>query len=295
MKIAFLFLLIDNPNFPELWDEYFKNIDSNKYSIYIHPKHKNKHSWRPQNVIKNIVKTSWGCIVSAYLELFKEAFKNKSNYKFITISESCLPIKSFDKLYEESLKDNRSFIGFLDLKKYDIKDRILKHSEELNIRINTSDIFKHNARFMLNRKHVKEILSLYENKDQNLEFYRTMHVGDEFFLNSLKKNDSKNIRNFSITHDDWEYVFLKIKHINSIIKKLYKKYESNRPDKDKFLNKILELQELKKEISKSPKSIEKVTSRDLDLIRNSESFFYRKFTPKSNIDIYWKNILKIEK
>ncbi len=40
-KIAFLFLVLDNPNFPKLWDSYFKG-HTDKYTIYIHPKYKAK-------------------------------------------------------------------------------------------------------------------------------------------------------------------------------------------------------------------------------------------------------------
>jgi hypothetical protein len=33
-KIAFLFLIIDNPNFPEIWDKYLDG-NEDKYTIYI--------------------------------------------------------------------------------------------------------------------------------------------------------------------------------------------------------------------------------------------------------------------
>ena len=42
MKIAFLFLTIDNVKFPKIWDYYFKN-NLNKINIYCHPKN-------PENV-----------------------------------------------------------------------------------------------------------------------------------------------------------------------------------------------------------------------------------------------------
>jgi len=42
-KIAFLFLTLSNPNFPDIWDKYFKG-NEDKYSIYIHPKNPNEVS-----------------------------------------------------------------------------------------------------------------------------------------------------------------------------------------------------------------------------------------------------------
>ena len=97
-KIAFLFLILDNPNFPKIWNSYFRN-NKNKYSIYIHPKFPEKTVWKKKNIIQNLHETSWGFITEAYLELLKEAYKDPNNYKFITISESCVPIQSFDKFY----------------------------------------------------------------------------------------------------------------------------------------------------------------------------------------------------
>jgi hypothetical protein len=37
-KIAFLFLTLNDVNFPKIWNEYFKGHE-NQYTIYIHPKY----------------------------------------------------------------------------------------------------------------------------------------------------------------------------------------------------------------------------------------------------------------
>ena len=37
-KIAFCFLIYDIINHEELWNIFFKNVDANKYTIYIHYK-----------------------------------------------------------------------------------------------------------------------------------------------------------------------------------------------------------------------------------------------------------------
>jgi hypothetical protein len=98
-KIAFLFLVLDNPNFPKIWDKYFRG-HKDKYEIYIHPKYPDKVTWKKRSVIKNLQETGWGFITRAYIELLKEAFKDPDNYKFVTISESCIPIQSFDDFYK---------------------------------------------------------------------------------------------------------------------------------------------------------------------------------------------------
>lgn len=285
MKIAFLFLLIDNPNFSDLWDEYFKN-NNDKINIYIHPKYPEKHTWKPKNIIKNIKKTSWGCIVGAYIELLKEAFKNKDNYKFVVMSESCVPIKNFDKFYNEITKNNRSWIKFMPLKKYDLKERIEKHAAEKGYKINKTRLFKHYARFSLNRKHTEELLEL--DKKNKLDFFKTMHVGDEFFLSSLVIED-RDVKNFLITYDDWEYVNNKKNKLNKIIESYYEKYENTK--NEKYFLKIKQLQEIKKDLIKNPKSIKILSEKDLYNINSVESFFYRKFTKDSDIRKYWYKII----
>ena len=53
MKIAFLFLTINDINFPEIWEYYFKN-NYDKISIYCHPKYPEniKTPWLKKNIIK---------------------------------------------------------------------------------------------------------------------------------------------------------------------------------------------------------------------------------------------------
>jgi hypothetical protein len=147
-KIAFLFLTIKDVNFPKIWDEYFFG-NENKFSIYIHPKYPNEVTWHKEFIIKNLVVTEWGLIVKAYIELLKEAIKDKQNYKFIFLSESCIPIQSFNNLYKVSTSDNLSWIKLMPISKY-----------EYNVRLNKSDskFIKHYSRSMLSRYHVNKLL-----------------------------------------------------------------------------------------------------------------------------------------
>ena len=101
MKIAFLFLTRDNVNFPDLWSNWFKGHED-KYNIYCHPKTPELVTvrWQKDNIIDNIVETGWGYIVDAYTELLKVAMQNKDNIKFVTISESCVPLQPFITFYK---------------------------------------------------------------------------------------------------------------------------------------------------------------------------------------------------
>ena len=275
-QIAFLFLTIENPNFTKIWDSYFRN-KSSKYNLYIHPKYPEKVTWKKSKIIKNLKETGWGFIVEAYYELLKSAFQNKNNVKFVTISESDVPIKDFDTFYNDCINDEKSWIKFLKIKKYNWEERIKKQPKN-----GKSPFFiKHYARFCLNRKHVEELLLKYE----ELKFFMKMQVGDEFFLSVL--HPIKNVKNFDVTYDDWEYVHeLGIK-IKDKKRKIYEEQEKNGKNRS---NKLKKLQNEFNQISKNPKTIINV-EEDLDKIKECKSYFYRKFDKKSNIEKYWKNII----
>ena len=275
-KIAFLFLTIRDINFPKIWDKYFINAD-NRYSIYIHPKYPSETKWHTDKIINNLQDTAWGFITKAYLELFKEAIKDPDNFKFITISESCIPIQSFDNLYNILISDTRSWIKLMKINKY-------KYEVVLNK--TPGNFIHHYARMCLNRHHVKKLLI----NEQKLDFFHNMQIGDEYFLSVLYP--LSNYKDIEITYDDWEYVQNEVKQLKNQIKNLYDEQEQNNNiDNTK---KISILQETIKDISKNPKSITKVED-DLDKIIQCKSFFYRKFTVNSDIEKYWDLIIEAHK
>ena len=169
-KIAFLFLTLSDPNFPDIWDKYFKS-NEDKYSIYIHPKNPNQVEWRRESIIKNLVNTEWGMITRAYIELFKAAFVNADNFMFITVSESCVPIVSFDILYKNLVKNNKSIIKFDYIKRYNEEVRIDQFITTVNrTKISLPKIFiKHYARFCLNKYDASRLLNKASNGD--LDFF----------------------------------------------------------------------------------------------------------------------------
>ena len=119
MKIAFLFLTIDDLLFPQIWEYYFKN-NFDKINIYCHPKYPEKINtkWLKKSVVKKLTKTKWGHFTNAIINLFKAALLDKDNQKFIIVSESCLPIKSFTKLYY-FLKNDNIKTSYIHLRKFD--------------------------------------------------------------------------------------------------------------------------------------------------------------------------------
>jgi hypothetical protein len=274
-KIAFLFLILDNPNFPKIWDSYFRG-HKEQYSLYIHPKYPKQLTWKRKNMIKNIKETAWGFIVEAYIELLKEAYKDPQNYKFVTISESCIPIKTFDTFYKDCIKDPRSWIKSMKMGRYDYEGRI-----NLQKTLPRPQHFiKNYARFCLNREHVRLLLS----KEKELKFFYKMQVGDEFFLSVLYP--LKNYRDFAVVYDDWDYTNMQEMIIKNKIKVLWE--EEEKTGKNKSAERKI-LQNEFNIVTRSPKTLVNV-EEDFEKIKACKSYFYRKFAKNSNIEKYWKKL-----
>jgi len=103
-KIAFIFLIYNVINHEDIWYEFFKNIDKNKYSIYIHYKTDEKLKYFEEYKIKDkdIIKTKYAdiSIVKAQNNVLKLALRDLNNTNFIFLSGSCIPLKPFNYIYE---------------------------------------------------------------------------------------------------------------------------------------------------------------------------------------------------
>lgn len=276
-KIAFLFLVIDNPHFPKVWDKYFENHE-HQISVYIHPKFPDEHTWKPDRIIENLQPTGWGFIVGAYMELFKVAIQDPLNVKFVTISESCVPIKPFDEFYDFVITNNtnKSLIRMMKISNYDYAERL---SDEIKKKYNRR-LIKHYARMCLSIGHVKQLIG----KSADVEEFAKMHVGDEFFLSSISPIDKSTYIDFAVCHDDWVYIDRLKKSIKNEIRVLYEEQEANTSIDNS--EKILELKARFSDIAKNPKKIVKLDKEDLHNMTHTQSFFYRKFDLKSNVEKY---------
>ena len=290
-KIAFLFLTIRDPNHAAIWDKYLK-YNKRKYSLYIHAKDVDLCKWNVDNILakEQIQDTEWGFITRAYLELIAEAFKDPNNYKFVTISESCVPIQLFADFYDAATADPKSWIHKMYMSRYDTGHRLANKTNRPHF------LTKHAARFCLNREHAEILLNKYQQKSADLEYFHNMHVGDEFFLSVLGQSAFNSARNFEVTRDDWDYVEIQKRAIKDQIRKLYERKEAKHAagGGDKRINYDKEIQVLQRKfenIAKNPKTIDTVDAEDLLKIKRSPAFFYRKFSVTSNIAKYWTEIV----
>jgi len=275
MKIAFLFLTIDDVYFPKIWEYYFKN-NNDKISIYCHPKNPDnvKTPWLKKNIIKNLTKTQWGHFTNAIINLLKAALINKDNQKFIIVSESCLPIKTFKTFYD-MLKNDHINMSYIKLRPFENFN-----FEKYNIP--NKNLIKHSGWWCLSRHHVKKLV-------YNKLVHNFQHIiaGDEHILSLLHQSD--NIKNMEITYANWTANISKINNLSKQLHKLYELIESE--NTSIYDDEIMNLRIKKSYLAKHPKIYDNITEDELNEIENSSTFFYRKFSKTSNIIKFYKKIL----
>ena len=113
-KLAFCFLIYDEINHEELWKYFFDGADPSQYNIYIHYKKDVPLHYFENKKIQNCIDTQWGdkSLVKASNLLFRTAYNDDvDNYKFILVSNSCVPFKSFNHVYQMMTEDNFSYMN----------------------------------------------------------------------------------------------------------------------------------------------------------------------------------------
>lgn len=186
MKIAFCFLTYDIIIRYDVWNTFFKNIDENLYSVFIHPKNVqqfNNYTFK-YNIVKKRVSTERKDdinIVKATLRLLEETYNNdltKNITHYIFLTQSCIPLYSFNTLYKIITKFPLSVISYIDNNK---KERYYQLSSMMKKYINQINFVKQQPNMILTKDDVKLLIS-----NDFTEHFKYMQCPDEhYFVNIL--------------------------------------------------------------------------------------------------------------
>jgi len=170
-KIAFCFLIYDIINFEEYWHNFFKDIDPNKYSIFIHYKIDVPLKYLEKYKLDRCIDTKYGgvSLVHAQNKMLREAYKDKNNYKFVFVSQSCIPLKRFDYVYNFLTTDNLGYFNF-----FEVKPEFIKYNKLIK-NINSNHLHKAAQWAILNRE-ITEIVKY----DSVTKYFEDIFASDEY-------------------------------------------------------------------------------------------------------------------
>ena len=256
-KIALCFLIYDKINHEELWYNWLKNVDKNKYNIYIHYKENKPLKYFEKYKIKENIPTSWADIslVLAQNLLYKEALKDKDNKHFIFISGSCIPIKIFNYVYNYLNPRYSYFNIMIDKNIYQKCNKALEFVDKKYIK-------KASMNSILNRKHT---LILLKNEYLIKNWFTNVDVPDEHAYITL-------LYYFNLQHN--------IKITNNLS---YSTTFTGWPDMSDY--KLFDKSKLSKN---QPNEYDEICNEELEYLVKSESLFARKFNEKCNLKYLYK-------
>lgn len=276
-KVAFLFLTRNNTNQSLLWEQYFQN-NHDKFNIYCHPKYPSQVSdtFLSNNIIPDIQETNHVKLYDAIIQLLKFALgDDKNNIYFILLSESCIPIKTFNKLYSFLFHDKDTKMSYI--------KKLPTNMEHSNIHIHmrqdgfykniedVDNIVFHETQICISRHHLKKMLFNKKNEIKNI------FVSNKSFMSSIFPDPL--IQDLSITYSDRHKVDKIILIINNRLETLWKEETWN----VKLFKKIQKLNKLKMKHIDKPKTFNSISKNQFRKIKKSNSFFARKFSTESNI------------
>jgi hypothetical protein len=173
-KIAFLFLIYDIINHENIWYAFFNGISKNKYNIYIHYKTDDNLEFFNQFKINKTINTKYAdiSIVKAQNILINEALKDKNNKHFIFLSGSCIPLKSFNYIYN-ILDTKYSYFHIAD------PDDCFPDCEVVLKYIPKKYINKASQWCILNRRHSELLIKGSEQANNYLIWFKDTYAPDE--------------------------------------------------------------------------------------------------------------------
>jgi len=113
-KIAFCFLIYDQIEAEDLWNAFFSNSDKSLYNIYIHYKINKPLFFLEKYKMPECIKTKYAdlSLIHAQNKMFQYAFEHDwDNYKFVLLSGSCIPLKSFTTIYNTLISTTKGYIN----------------------------------------------------------------------------------------------------------------------------------------------------------------------------------------
>ncbi|KAJ0780465.1 putative glycosyl transferase, family 14 [Helianthus annuus] len=209
-KIAFMFLSVGSLPFEKLWGKFFQGHEG-RFSIYIHASRDKPVHTSPYFVNREIHsdKVEWGTVsmVDAEKRLLANALKDPDNQHFVLLSDSCVPLRDFDYVYDYLMHTNISFIdSFTDPGPHGSG----RYSQHMLPEVEKKFFRKGAQWFTMKRQHAVVVLAdnLYYTKfrdyckpgmDGSINCYADEHYLPTFF----HMHDPNGIANWSVTHVDW--------------------------------------------------------------------------------------------
>ncbi|CAL0305718.1 unnamed protein product [Lupinus luteus] len=213
-KIAFMFLTTTPLPFAPLWESYFNQTKENLYNIYIHadptfsydPPFSGVFSKRviPSKPTARLSPT----LTSAARRLLAQALTHdRSNYMFVLLSSSCIPLHSFNFTYRTLINSTKSFIEILENEVWKFDRWAARGVDAMLPEVKLEDFRIGSQFWSLTRRHARIVVSdkkLWSKFKLPCVRLDTCYPEENYFPTLLSMVDPKGCVYATLTHVDWK-------------------------------------------------------------------------------------------
>jgi len=243
MKIAYLFLLYEDVNHPQLWERYFNgHEETTKICCHAARRENAQTPFVRDNLIPFWVSTQWGNIglVAAHLELIRNALRDPDVSRLVLCSGSCVPIKTYEQTYAALFEQEKSWVA--------VHRRFLSRMSKVTTL--PADHHRKNSQWVaLTRQHAELLVRF----NFLADFIRCV-IPDEHYVGSVLTHlgEEDNMRQLEQTYAHWEQI---------------------------------------SSVQMSPTVFGKLEDETINKLSKVPCLFARKFSPISDIDERWDEIV----
>ena len=204
-KIAFCFLIYDIIIHEEFWNIFFKDVDTNLYNIYIHYKFNKPLKYFEKYKLDDCIETKYGDITIVYAHnlLFKKAYEDGC-YKIISLSQSCIPLKSFKYVYNFLTKDNFGHFNIAPSSQcFPRCNKLLNYYDK--------KIIKKSSNWFILNNNICKLVAYYDKNIIDKEYNNIVFPEEHYFITFIYNNNlqdeiitTPNIADDATTFTNWE-------------------------------------------------------------------------------------------
>ncbi|MHB2018624.1 MAG: beta-1,6-N-acetylglucosaminyltransferase [Candidatus Xenobia bacterium] len=198
MKVAFLFLTVDDHRQGAVWEGFFR--DAAEPAIYCHPKFPDRVTQRFLRVIPETVDARHADIslVHATLLLLKYALQDVENEFLVLLSDSCVPLYDYARTCEIICERNQSWISYGQDHREEHRDRYHWLTDKDSF---SFENFQKQHQWMILRRDHAELLLQH---DHTAAFERIYAPDEHYFATVLSKLGVLPVYNQMPTWVNWD-------------------------------------------------------------------------------------------
>ncbi|KAK8505389.1 hypothetical protein V6N13_045828 [Hibiscus sabdariffa] len=212
-KIAFLFLTVSPLPLAPLWELYFNRTPNNLFNVYVHADPTQSYDTPFSGVFAHRVIHSkptlrfTPTLISAARRLLAHALlHDRSNYMFVLLSPSCIPIHSFNFTYQTLIGSEKSFIEILDNEIGFYERWAARGPDAMMPEVWLTDFRIGSQFWSLTRKHAGVVVGdeiIWAKFNQPCVMWDTCYPEENYFPTLVHMRDPRGVVPATLTHVDW--------------------------------------------------------------------------------------------